>query len=71
MMKTVTLRIGRPVEGSADLNVQSIKAAFSRLDILRFLFGRKPGVSMFILNDYRNRIHVGEGAANEPNETVV
>ncbi|GHV28196.1 hypothetical protein FACS18948_6790 [Clostridia bacterium] len=70
-MKTITLRIGRPVEGSADLDVQSVKAAFSRMDVLRFLFGKKSCASMFILDDYRNRIHIREETANEPNENVV
>jgi hypothetical protein len=71
MLKTVTLRIGRPTNGSADLDVQSIKAAFSRLDVLRFLFGRKSSASMFILDDNRNHFHIREEAGNEPNEAAV
>jgi len=68
MQKIVTLRIGRPVGNSGNLSVQSIKVAFERLDVLRFLFGRKTGVSLFILDDYFKQII--EEAANEPHEAT-
>jgi hypothetical protein len=71
MEKIATLRIARTIEDSGDLNVQSLHIAFNRMDILRFLFGRKPRIPLYILSDYHKQITVSEDELNEPHEAVV